>query len=333
MKNLLNIINISKATEVIDAMKDKKIVVIGDVMLDMYYWGNVSRISPEAPVPVIDIEKETAHLGGAANVAANLKSLGVKSYLCGVIGQDKAGETFSALTDKMEIDILAIYKDRDRPTTVKTRIMGNNQHIARVDREKRNTLHPKGYEYIIENIENIDNLDGIILEDYNKGVISVELINEVMSFAGKNKIPVYVDPKFDNFFAYQGVTLFKPNKKEAAKALGMEIDNIDKIKIAGKKLLNDLNAENILLTLGADGMMLFQKNGEEIKIPTIARSVSDVSGAGDTAIATLSAAVAAGASVAEAAALANFASGIVCEYPGIVSITPQELLEFIANIS
>ncbi len=331
MKELHKIINKSKAEDIINNMRGKKIAVVGDVMLDIYYWGSVSRISPEAPVPVIDIEKETAHLGGAANVAANLKSLGVKAYLCGMIGNDNSGRIFSDLTKKMDIDIIAIYVDDERPTTVKTRVMGNNQHIARIDREKRNPVDKKGYDYIIENIKNIDNLDGIILEDYNKGVVTLELIQEVIAFAKENNIPVYVDPKFDNFFAYQGVALFKPNKKEASKALGMEINSIEDVRNAGKRLLSELNAENILLTLGADGMMLIEKNGNITQVPTIARNVSDVSGAGDTAIATLSASVAAGANMVEAAALANFASGIVCESPGIVSIKPEELLKSIKS--
>lgn len=329
MENQHNIINKDRAKEIINNMKGKKIVVIGDVMLDVYYWGNVSRISPEAPVPVIDIENVSAHLGGAANVAANLKSLGIKSYLCGVIGKDNDGATFTELTNKMDIDILAIYQDIDRPTTVKTRVMGNNQHIARIDREKRNPLKKEGYEYLIENIENIDDLEGIIIEDYNKGVVTLELINEIIQFAKKHNIPVYVDPKYDNFFAYQGVTLFKPNLKEASAALGIGINSNQDIINAGNTLLKKLQAENILLTLGAGGMMLFEKNGNSCRIPTIARNVSDVSGAGDTAIATLSASVAAGASMVEAAALANFASGIVCGYPGIVSIAPDELLNII----
>ncbi len=331
MEILSDFINKTRATEIINNMKGKKIVVIGDVMLDIYYWGNVSRISPEAPVPVIDVENISAHLGGAANVASNLKSLGIKSYLCGVIGNDNDGATFSDLTNKMNIDILAIYKDKNRPTTVKTRVMGNNQHIARIDREKRNPLIKEGYEYLIENIENIDNLEGIIIEDYNKGVITLELIKEVIRFAKNNNIPVYVDPKFDNFFEYQGVTLFKPNLKEASAALGMNISSNEDLIKAGNLLLDKLQAENILLTLGAGGMILFEKNGNFCRIPTIARNVSDVSGAGDTAIATLSAAVAAGATMPEAAALANFASGIVCGYPGIVSIEPEELIKIVSK--
>lgn len=332
MTDSTNIINASRSAKIINNMRGKIIAVIGDVMLDKYYWGSVSRISPEAPVPVIDIEKETAHLGGAANVAANLNSLGLKAYLCGVIGDDNHGRNFTELAKNMNIDVSAIYTDKDRPSTVKTRLMGNNQHIARVDREKRNPISVAGFDFIMNSIKSINDLDGIILEDYNKGVVTLSMIQGIIAYAKEKNIPVYVDPKFDNFFAYQGVTLFKPNKKEASMALGLEINTIEDVRQAGVKLLKELNAENILLTLGADGMILLEKNGEITKVPTIARNVSDVSGAGDTAIATLSAAFAAGATMKEAAALANYASGIVCEYPGIVSINPEELLSYIENI-
>lgn len=332
IKEKMNSITQNRAIEIIQNAKNKNIAVVGDVMLDRYFWGSVTRISPEAPVPVIDIDSETIHLGGAANVAANLTSLGLKAYLCGIIGNDANADKFISLAEENNMDTSALYRDNNRPTTIKTRIMGNNQHIARVDREVREDISEEGLEFIISNIKRIENLDGIILEDYNKGTITLKAIETITKYAIENNIPVYVDPKFDNFFAYQGVTLFKPNRKEASKALSMEFKSQADIEKAGKMLIEKLNAKNILLTLGADGMMLFEQDGTISKVPTIARNVSDVSGAGDTAIATLSASVAGGATMREAAALANFASGVVCESPGIVSIEIDELVKSISRI-
>lgn len=323
----MNSITETRTREILSNLKNKKIAVIGDVMLDRYFWGSVSRISPEAPVPVIDIESETNHLGGAANVAANLNSLGVKPFLCGIIGDDTNGQRFNSIASYANINTSALYVDKSRPTTVKTRIIGNNQQIARLDKEVREELSIDGKNFIINQIKAIDDLSGIIFEDYNKGAVSEDLINEIISYTFSKNIPVYVDPKFDNFFVYQGVTVFKPNRKEASKAIGKELKTIEDVNYYGKILLEKLNAENLLLTLGADGMMLFEKNGNISQVPTRARHVADVSGAGDTAIATLSAAISGGADIREAAALANFASGVVCEVPGIVSILPDQLLE------
>lgn len=325
---MLNI-KYERASEIIGKMKGKSIAVIGDVMLDRYFWGSVSRVSPEAPVPVIDIEKETFHLGGAANVAANLKSLGIEPILCGVIGDDRSGKTFGEICDSMGINPSGLYVDSSRPTTVKTRIIGNYQQIARLDREIRGSISSNGEEFILDSLKLMKKLDGIIFEDYDKGAVSASLIREVCHYASQEEIPVFVDPKYANFFYYQGVTLFKPNRKEAEKALGYDIKSSNDIHRAGNELLGKLKAENVLITLGADGMMLFEKNGNIASVPTRARKVADVSGAGDTAIATLSAAFSAGASIGEAASLANFASGVVCEEPGIVSVTIDSLLDSI----
>jgi rfaE bifunctional protein kinase chain/domain len=316
---------IERVDEIFDSAKNNVIAVVGDVMLDRYFWGNVSRVSPEAPVPVIDISEETYHLGGAANVANNLHSLGIKPLLCGVIGDDKSGEIFQEISTKSGIDSSGLFTDNGRPTTVKTRIMGNNQHIARLDREVRENLSEEGEDFILKTLEDQVNLSGIIFQDYNKGVISERLIEKLMSFAKSNKVPVMVDPKFDNFFAFKNVTLFKPNRKEASSALGRDFKDFDEIKLAGKELLNKLECDNVLLTLGAEGMMLFQKNGDILSVPTHARRIADVSGAGDTAIATLSAALAGNADIREAAVLSNHAAGAVCEMPGIVSITLDTL--------
>jgi len=322
----MNNIKRYRAQEILNNAKGKEIAVVGDVMLDRFFWGTVSRISPEAPVPVIDVEDETFHLGGAANVAKNLSSLGVKPILFGLIGDDNSGKLFKKIAEDFGISTDGLYPDSNRPTTVKTRIIGNNQHIARIDREERKVIDKQGADFILNSLINNWDLKGIILEDYNKGVLSESLIQSIIDFANKNKIPVLVDPKKDNFFSYKNVTLFKPNRKEAQVSLDNPMKSKDDIIEAGKKLLDSLNCENVLITLGSEGMMLFEKDGTISSVPTYARKVSDVSGAGDTAIATIAATIAGSANLKEASALANYASGIVVEKPGIVSIEIEELL-------
>ncbi len=322
----MNNLTETRAEAVLNQCKGKVIAVVGDVMLDRYFWGSVSRVSPEAPVPVIDLESETYHLGGAANVAHNLQSLGIRPVLCGCIGDDSSGKSFIKISEEAGIDTRGLYMDKGRPTTVKTRIIGNNQQIARLDVEVRDMIPSNGEQFIIDTLSKTNDLAGIIFEDYNKGTVTESLINKVIAYAKSSSIPVFVDPKFDNFFQYKDVTVFKPNKKEASKALGITIKTEEDILNTGRELMARLNCSNVLLTLGKDGMRLFESGGDILSVPTHARNVADVSGAGDTAIATLAAAVAGGAAIREAAAMANYAAGSVCESPGIVSITIESLL-------
>lgn len=324
-------LSVQRAQEIIHGFKGKTIAVIGDVMLDRYFWGTVSRISPEAPVPVVDLDTETYHLGGAANVAANLRSLGVEPLLCGIIGDDDAGKLFIDTALKLGIHPVGLCIDPARPTTIKTRIIGNNQQLIRLDKETREILTPICEKHTIDFIMSQENLAGIIFEDYNKGAVTKFMINKIISYANSKDIPVFVDPKSENFFEYKNVTFFKPNRKEAQQALGITTKTSEEIINAGKLLLERLKCENVLLTLGKDGMMLFESNGSISSVPTHARHVADVSGAGDTAIATLASAIADGATIRESAALANYAAGTVCEEPGIVSITLESLLNTIAN--
>ncbi|MES2765382.1 MAG: D-glycero-beta-D-manno-heptose-7-phosphate kinase [Bacteroidota bacterium] len=316
-----------RVREILKNIEGKEIAVIGDVMLDRYFWGKVTRISPEAPVPVIDIEKETFHLGGAANVASNLRSLGADVLLCGLIGDDNSGRNFVELVEKCGMSSAGLYVDKKRPTTVKTRVIGNNQQIVRLDREARAAIEAEVIEYFLDLFKKRDNLSAIILEDYNKGVMTKDVIHRVIAFASDYGIPVFVDPKLVNFFEYRDVTVFKPNRKEAQEALGFTLTTDNDVIRAGQSLLEKLNCENVLLTLGEHGMMLFEKDGNIASVPTKARHVADVSGAGDTVIATLAAAVSGGATMREASALSNIAAGVVCEEPGIVSITPAALLK------
>jgi rfaE bifunctional protein kinase chain/domain len=319
--------------KILSALQGKRIAIIGDIMLDRYYWGGVHRISPEAPVPVVDIERETAHLGGASNVAANIRSLGAEPFMVGVIGKDDDGMLVEDLLRQAQMPVNGIITDVSRPTTVKTRIMGNNQHIARLDREVKTPLAEAAAMRLLAALgEEIRSLGGIIIEDYNKGVITPFIIREVIALARKHSLPVFVDPKFANFFEYQGVTLFKPNKKETQDALGISLGSDADVQRAGVMLLEKLQAEYILITLGARGMMLFGREAEAVHIQTQARHIADVSGAGDTVIATLAAAFAlGGATMPEAAYLANAAAGAVCEEPGIVAIAPERLLEALAG--
>jgi rfaE bifunctional protein kinase chain/domain len=313
--------------EIKSKMVGKNIVVIGDLMLDAYYWGGVSRISPEAPVPVVEIDNEFFRFGGAANVANNIVHLGANPIPIGIIGADQHGEIFKDLMKKEGITSEAIFEVGERPTTTKVRVIADNQHIVRIDKEVKSDIDIATEERIMSFLKNkVDSIDGIILQDYNKGVLTKSLIAKVSDFAKRNGILITVDPKFKNFFQYQNVTLFKPNRSETEQAYGIKIENEEDLKKAGQRLLTDLNAESVLLTLSEDGIALFENGKPDYKkVPTKARKVADVSGAGDTVISTLTLALAAGGNLVESAYLANFAGGIVCEEVGIVPIETEKL--------
>ncbi|OGU58777.1 MAG: hypothetical protein A2X64_00610 [Ignavibacteria bacterium GWF2_33_9] len=319
-------LNAVRTSEVLNNAKGQNVAVIGDIMLDRFFWGNVSRISPEAPVPVVELNNETFHLGGAANVAANFKTLGLNPILMGVLGNDNSGRDFIELCKSMNLETSGLYSSSDRPTTVKTRIIANNQHVARVDREINHYISEDIQNFFMNYLENIQNLKAIIFEDYNKGMLPKEFISKVVDYANDNGIIITVDPKQDNFFDYKHVTLFKPNKKEAQNALGYALDTDENIRKAGLELLSRLDCQNVLITLGSMGMMLFQQDGNIFSVPTRARKVADVSGAGDTAIASFTATYIGGGSSSESASVANFASGTVCEQPGVVPIEIPDLL-------
>ena len=312
--------------EIFQNFNNKRIFVIGDLMLDVYIWGKVGRISPEAPVPIVEVQEESYRFGGAANVGMNVKSLGGIPFLVGVIGYDKEGTVIDALMEENDLEKDGIFYDENRPTTVKTRIIAHSQHVVRVDKEDKKDISEEMENKILQFLQQRKNeIDGIILEDYNKGVLTKNLIKQVIDFANQNKILITVDPKFDNFFEYQNVTVFKPNRKETEDALGIKLDSEEKVFEAGRRLKEKLNPEYLLLTRGEKGMTLFSKNGDVHTIPTRARKVADVSGAGDTVIATITMALAAGAEIEEAATIANRAAGLVCEEVGVVPIN-RELL-------
>jgi rfaE bifunctional protein kinase chain/domain len=311
---------------------NKKIAVIGDLMLDGYFWGDVTRVSPEAPVPVVEVDDEFFRFGGAANVALNIQQLGCTPLPVGVIGNDSDGKTLLNLISENGIDSNGIIIDSNRPTTIKTRVIANTQHIVRIDKESKEYISQNLEENIIDFLKiNIKDLDAIILQDYNKGVLTERIIAESIAISNDNGKIVTVDPKFINFKKFQNATVFKPNKKETEDFLGIKINNDKDISYAGEKLIKALNAKYVLLTLGEKGIALFERDNSEIRIPTKARKVRDVSGAGDTVISTITCALTAGATIQEAAYIANYAGGLVCEEVGIVPITKETLFKTISE--
>jgi D-glycero-beta-D-manno-heptose-7-phosphate kinase len=320
-----------RISQILNAFTDKQLMVVGDIMIDEYLTGKVTRLSPEAPVPIIEIKDEITRFGGAANVALNVKELGCKTILVGVVGEDRHAEIFNTLMQEHHI-FSQVIVSKSRPTTVKTRIIGDNQHIARVDREQIKYLTDDELQAAKSKIQGsleTNKVDAVILEDYNKGVLSKDLIHFIVSACKEKSIPVFVDPKFENFMEYSDVTIFKPNVKEAQQALARNFNNEKDVEQAGFQLLQELNCASVLLTRGPKGLSLFEKDNV-VHIATQAREVADVSGAGDTVISTLAAAYVAGASTREAAILANIAAGIVVEEIGIVPVTKEKLLS-VAN--
>ena len=308
----------------------KRIAVIGDLMLDRYFWGTVTRISPEAPVPVVEVDEESTRLGGAANVANNIASLGGVPMMIGVVGRDIGATVLQSLVADNGFPTDGIIVDESRPTTIKTRVIAHGQHVVRIDQEEKVDLNAETQAKVFACIKSqISSLDGIILEDYNKGVLSKGLISSIIQLAKDHNKTITVDPKFNNFFDYQGVSVFKPNRKEAEEALGRRLQTLPDMEAAARELFTRLHADNVLLTLGEKGMLLLERHGSLAHVESKTRHVADVSGAGDTVIATLTMAMVAGASVIESAALANYAGGIVCGEVGIVPIDKSTLMQTI----
>jgi D-beta-D-heptose 7-phosphate kinase/D-beta-D-heptose 1-phosphate adenosyltransferase len=309
-----------------------KILVIGDIMLDRFIWGKVSRISPEAPVPVVvvDNDKETFHLGGAANVANNIHSLEGKVSLCGLVGDDEWGEKIIKLFGELGIGTGGVFRERGRQTTVKTRIFANQQQVVRIDRET--TDHPKVS--TLQNVlkyfsENVENHSGIIISDYGKGLLTEKLIRTIIRRAKESRKLIVVDPKMVNFFFYKGATVITPNTKEASEASGIPILDESSLRKVGRKLLKTLGCKALVVTRGEEGMAIFEPHREPSFVPTKAKEVYDVTGAGDTVIGTMTLALGAGADIKSAAELANYAAGIVVGKVGTATVIQEELIEVI----
>ncbi len=305
-------------------------MVIGDVMIDAYIWGKVSRISPEAPVPIINISKRDARPGGAANVALNLRAMGAKTHMIAVIGDDLQGVEFLELMKNEQINIDGVVKDQTRSTTVKTRIISQGQQMLRVDEEQSHYINPKVAEEILQNVAKAissEKIDAIVLEDYNKGLLSEALIQDIIKLARKNAVPVTVDPKKENFFSYKGATLFKPNLKELVEGLKIELDpsNEQEVLHALEVLRGQMNLNQAMVTLSEHGVQCLADDYTG-RIPAHRREISDVSGAGDTVIAVATLCLAKKLPSNFMCELANLAGGLVCEEIGVVPIKKEKLL-------
>lgn len=317
-----------RLTELFNNFNGKAVAIIGDVMLDRYIWGTVARISPEAPVPVVDVNEETEHPGGASNVALNVRNLGAVPYLFGVIGNDGHAEVLKNIFKNADIPDEFLVRDDSRPTTVKTRVIAHSQHVVRIDYEKRQTISENVQHDIIQRFEQkISTFDAVVMQDYNKGVLHGELIKRIVSITRRHGVPICVDPKFQNFFEYKDVTVFKPNRNETENALGVHLQSEEDYYTSAKKLMERLQCENVLLTLGEKGMLLLESNATATRVPTRARKVADVSGAGDTVISALAVLIASGATILESASVANIAGGLVCEEIGIVPVEKDSLFQ------
>jgi rfaE bifunctional protein kinase chain/domain len=325
----VNQLSKQRAQELLDGMRDRKIVVLGDVMLDEFVWGDVTRISPEAPVPVVDIRRESVHLGGAANVLANITSLGAQASVVGVVGKDSAGERLQAQLNGAGGQSRAINHllvDESRPTTTKTRIIAHSQLVVRADRELRSPVRSETEDAVIAALkEEIRNAEALVVSDYDKGVVTPRILSAVLP-AAYQRIPVLIDPKLRNFSSYHPATLITPNHHEALRMANVEEDSDGGLHQAAKKIRQMVACDAVLITRGDRGMLLLEGDGEPVYVPTAAREVYDVTGAGDTVIAALAAALACGASMIEAANLANHAAGVVVGKVGTATVNAAELL-------
>lgn len=314
-----------------------RVLVIGDVMVDAYIIGKVNRISPEAPVPVVSFEQEEKRIGGAGNVALNLVALGAQPIVCSVIGDDLQGQALFKLFAEKGISSQGIIVSKDRKTTVKTRVIASKQQLLRIDSETTSPINEAQENALLLQIQNLINegIDGIIFEDYNKGVLTQNLIQQVIAFAQAANIPTCVDPKRDNFLAYQGVTLFKPNLKELKEGLNIAFDFKNEQQLFEKAVFileEKLKNKVTFITLSEFGVFI-KENKEKHYIGAHLRNIADVSGAGDTVIAVATLCLIAGASITDIAGISNVAGGLVCEQSGVVSISKEELIKEWRRIS
>lgn len=312
---------------IFERFKDIRVLIVGDVMIDEYVWGNATRISPEAPVPVVNVEKTEIRLGGAANVALNVKSLGATPVLCGFVGNDYYGTLFYELLQKENLIQDGIFTVENRKTTVKTRIIAHHQHLLRVDAEQTDTVpyfaHEQMYEYIRSNTHSID---VVVFEDYDKGALDVHFIQSIIQLAKKHNIPVVVDPKFRNFTAYKECTLFKPNLKELKEGLHLNVNpqDLTQLQQAIHKVQEILSCQNVMITLSEYGVAIGNQK-EFFHIPAHIRKIADVSGAGDTVVSVVALCMALKLPLQQVAELSNLAGGLVCEEVGVVPVNAEKL--------
>ncbi len=321
-----------KLLKILENFRNKKILVIGDIMLDKYIWGEVSRISPEAPVQVVNAIKETFDAGGAANVANNVSALSGKAFMVGIAGNDESKNILLDELKKKEVNTDGIFIDNEKPTIQKIRIMGRGQQLLRVDYEKKEHVHQSIESSIIKFLQqNIKKIDVVVISDYAKGVITEEIVNAIVKSAKDQNKPVIVDPKPKHMGIYSNVTLITPNNAEASEMSGIEDESDESVVEMGKKLMKYLNT-NVLVTRGEKGMSLFEKNGSITSVPAKAKEVYSIIGAGDTVVATIALALASGADFKEASMLANIAAGIKVGKIGTASVSIDEIKKEIESI-
>jgi D-beta-D-heptose 7-phosphate kinase/D-beta-D-heptose 1-phosphate adenosyltransferase len=316
----------AKLTSYIDRFQGAGVLVVGDVMVDEFIWGKVERISPEAPVPVVEVQREVLLLGGAANVVNNIRALGGTVFLAGVVGKDIMGDHLTDELKRINVSTDGIVTLPERPTTIKTRVIAHHQQMVRFDRELRAKIDDETTDKIISYAQSLGaGIRAVVISDYGKGVINERLVSGLVDYAKKKGLIVSVDPKVENFSIYRGVTVITPNHYEAGNGVGNKIVDEESLLATGKLILSKLGCENVVITQGEDGMTLFETTGDVLHIPTVAREVFDVTGAGDTVISTLTLAVAAGAGMRDAALISNYAAGIVVGKVGTAIVTAEEL--------
>lgn len=324
----------TKLLKLLPRLAGKRVLVIGDLMVDKFIWGKVRRISPEAPVPVVEISRESYSFGGAANVANNIRTLDGEVAIVGVVGTDMVGEHLLSDLEAQRIDISGVEKDSERPTIIKTRIIAQHQQVVRVDREDTSIPTRPVLDKILDNFtRKLPEVDAVIISDYGKGTINSYILPAIIEMTRKQNIPLTVDPKVENFLKYRRVTCITPNLAEAAGGMRMpEPKDEEELKSLGKKILQRLQSDSVLITRGENGMTLFEKSGRIVSIPTRAQEVFDVTGAGDTVIAVFTLALAAKIKMELAAEIANYAAGIVVGKLGTATVTPAELSQAIQRI-
>ena len=316
----------TRVTEILNALRDRNVVVLGDVMLDEFVWGDVTRISPEAPVPVVDVRRESVHLGGAANVLANLLALGAHGTVVGVVGTDEAGKRLRNGLRELGARDGDLITDETRPSTIKTRIIAHSQLVVRADRESRAPVNANLEDELVSRLkEALREAHAFVVSDYDKGVVTPRILREILPFAYE-RVPVLIDPKLRNFNHYRPATLVTPNHHEALRMSDSEDHSDDGSHHAARVIREKLGCDAVLITRGDRGMMLLEAGGEPVYVETAAREVYDVTGAGDTVIAALAGALATGATMVEAATLANHAAGIVVAKVGTATATADELI-------
>jgi D-beta-D-heptose 7-phosphate kinase/D-beta-D-heptose 1-phosphate adenosyltransferase len=314
----------------IDRFSQATVLVIGDIIMDEYIWGDVNRISPEAPVPVVDVRQETKMLGGAANVVNNIASLGGKAVLCGVVGKDETGREIVEKISALGFTTEGILAENDRRTSIKTRIVAHSQQVVRFDREVRRQVRDENIGKLLNFVRSLRHrIEAVVVSDYGKGVISSLLMEGLRELLSGSRIVLAVDPKTGNFEYYQGIDVITPNHHEAGAFCNTVISDEESLIKAGKRMLSELNCRSVLVTQGKDGMTLFERNGEITHIPTVARKVFDVTGAGDTVIGTFSLGLASGMDLKTAAVISNFAAGIVVGEVGTSAVRAEKLKAFI----